>query len=147
MNITKAYMKSCFPKDCHWMAGDADYWCPTPEWMKELKNRAWRDRVAKNLMFWKKYNDCDNHAHHLHDEAMDKFAGKPMSSAQSPALGECWYAQDKGGLHAINFVHEQYDGLSMVHFIEPQRISMKSYDEMFMELTDREQNSIYEVRI
>ena len=137
-----------FSDRCSWMAGDRSYWCPDKKWLKKLKNRAWKDRVKKTLMFWKDYNDCDNHSLNFLAEAMDLYAGNPMSpDAKSPAVGECFYQQDKGGGHAINFVYEHVDGLIVRRFIEPQRIAMPFFTDIFMELSDNEINSIREVRV
>ena len=148
MNTTLKNMQDEFPEKCNWMAGDRIFWCPDKKWLKKLKNRAWRDRVAKKLMFWKNYNDCDNHSLNFLAEAMDLYAGNPKNKdAKSPAVGECFFKRDKGGGHAINFVYEQYDGLTIRRFIEPQRVAMPFLTDIFIELSDTEVNSIRDVRI
>ncbi len=89
---------------------DARYALPTKKWFLKVAAKHAFDRGS-----WRKAFDCDDFAMSLKLKTQELHA-KVAKDVDGLAVGVCFYMQDKGGGHAINWAINR-NGL---YFVEPQ---------------------------
>lgn len=126
--MTPQDIRSLLPSTAYFYAADVSYSRPTLAWLTDVFwNWFWSDRTNKGLLKWDRRNDCDNFARAYAQSCEDCHAITAGNTDEGLAVGQFYYHQDIGGVHAIVAAITE-KGLT---FIEPQTGAV-------LKLTDKE---------
>lgn len=126
--MTSKDIRILLPVTAYFYAADENYAKPALAWLTDVFwNWFWADRTNKGLLKWDRRNDCDNFARAYAQSCEDCHAITAGNTDEGLAVGQFYYHQDIGGVHAIVAAVTE-NGLT---FIEPQTGAV-------LKLTDKE---------